>query len=236
MGSYQKGLVGAVALLAAAFFIPAAQATTITTLYNTGVDGSGVIANGSADSHYTIVSPTGLTAVAGTASGGFPIGPWLGDNTASRWIGPENAARFAGANGAVFHYVTTFSLAGLDPTTAAISGQWSTDDQGLDILINGNSLGLATVNNAYNIWTAFSVTSGFVSGLNTLEFVVLNSKADCCGYPAGFNPTGLRVEFTSATALATPLPATWTMMFAGLAVFGFAAYRRKKQTAKFAAA
>jgi hypothetical protein len=42
---------------------------------------------------------------------------------------------FAANGGATFDYQTTFNLTGLNPATAAISGQWSTGDQGLNILI-----------------------------------------------------------------------------------------------------
>ena len=42
-------------------------------------------------------------------------------------------------SGGEYVYRTTFDLTGFDPTTAMISGIWSADDRGIDILINGTS-------------------------------------------------------------------------------------------------
>jgi hypothetical protein len=222
--------VAAVAVVAAgAGLMPAAQAATIA-LFNTGVDAGGVSrSNGSTpDLHYTLNGGSLVTQV-GTSAGGFPIGPWLGDSATSAWIGPLSGAHFAGANGATFDYQTTFDLTGLNPLTAAITGRWSTDDQGVDILINGVSTSQVTPPSSYASWTSFAITSGFVSGLNTLDFLVFNLNADCCGYPAGTNPTGLRVEMTGAADLsAVPLPATWTMMLIGLFGLGLFAFRGTK--------
>ena len=221
--------------------MPTAHASTVA-LFNTGVDASGVSrADGSsADLHYTLTdtsSGNALATIVGTSTGGFPIGPWLADNSISAWIAPliQGAGRFGGVNGATYDYQTTFDLTGFNPATASIAGQWSTDDQGIDILINGVSTGQATPLASYASWTAFSINSGFISGVNTLDFVVYNALSDCCGYPTGYDPTGLRVELTGA-AVATPLPATWTTMLVGLGLFGFVAYRRKKQPEVLAAA
>ena len=43
------------------------------------------------------------------------------------------------------------------------------DNYGLDILVNGVSSG--QVSGGFSNWTMFSLTSGFVPGLNTLDFV-----------------------------------------------------------------
>ena len=235
--------VAAIALgAAAAGIMPTAHASTVS-LFNTGVDAVGVSrADGSSpDLHYTLTDTSNANAIAtivGTSAGGFPIGPWLADNSSSAWIAPliQGAGRFGGVNGATYDYRTTFDLTGFNPATASISGQWSTDDTGIDILLNGVSTGQTTPGSSFASWTALNITSGFISGVNTLDFLVSNLAADCCGYPSGYNPAGLRVELTGTADLATPLPATWTMMLAGLAVFGFAAFRRKKQTASLAAA
>jgi PEP-CTERM motif len=236
--------VAAIALgAAAAGFMPSAHATTFD-LFNTGVDGLGAPRSdgSSPDLHYTLTDTSNggaITTIVGTSAGGFPInGAWLADNSTSAWIAPliPNAGRFGGVNGATYDYRTTFDLTGFNPATASISGQWSTDDTGLNILINGGSTGQTTPGSSFGSFTDFIITSGFIPGINTLDFLVSNLDADCCSYPTGFNPTGLRVELTGTADLATPLPATWTMMLAGLAVFGFAACRRKKQTTSLAAA
>jgi hypothetical protein len=199
------------------------QAAMITTLYNTGVNASNVVlGNGVADSHYTLTTvPSGSTSTqAITSAGGFPIGPWLGDNTVSRWIVPANGD---GDNAAAGDYVfrTTFDLTGFDPATASISGQWLADNRGLDILLNGVSLNFTTSNppGNFTVWTTFLITSGFQAGLNTLDFLVRNDVQ------ATGNPVGLRVEMTG-TASPVPLPAAAWLLLSGLV--GFAALGRRR--------
>lgn len=229
----RKFSAAATAVAALLAFVPGAQAASIG-LFNTGVDATGVSrSDGSTpDLHYTLNGGS-LPTVVGTSTGGFPIGPWLGDSNDSAWIAPLSDARFAGANGATFDYQTTFDLTGLNPLTAAISGRWSTDDQGVNILINGVPTGQTTPPSSYASWTSFVINSGFVNGINTLDFLVFNTNADCCGYPAGTNPTGVRVEFTSVdtAAFATPLPAALPLFAGGLGVLGLLSRRRKKKAA-----
>ncbi|MGD0958299.1 MAG: PEP-CTERM sorting domain-containing protein [Methylomonas sp.] len=202
-----------------------ANANSITSLYNTGVDNSSaLLAAKSTDGHYTLVSnanyspmvTTGAT-IAGNASEGFPYsGPWLGDNTSSEWIIPGTNASGVG----YFDYQTTFSLAGLNAVTAQITGQWSTDNIGIDIILNGVSLGL-TNTNQFSSWTPFSITSDFVAGLNTLDFIVRNTAV---------SPTGLRVEMSgtaAAISTAVPEPGIIWMFISGLC--GLFAYKRNQQ-------
>lgn len=206
-----------------------AQATSITSIYNTGVDAShAVLTNGTVgDPHYTLaVVPSGTTAIRiGTSASGFPIPPWVGDNTSSRWIGPNNTSQMIGPVG-TYRYETTFSLTGFNPSTASVTGNWSADNAGLNILINGTPLGLNTGpgNGAFTSFHSFTVNSGFVGGLNTLDFVVNNAN----GRPGG-NPTGLRVEMNgTATATAVPEPDSLLLILLGTGLLGLAAWRLKK--------
>lgn len=202
--SLVRSLAAAMSLAAAC---AAAHGALIPTLYNTGVDASGaVLPDGTiGDPHYVLASvPTGTSAIRIiTAASGYPIPPYLGDNSLSRWIGPNNNSTLT-SEGGIYTYRTTFDLTAYDLTTAAIVGSWSTDNNGLDILINGISLGFTTSLTQFATGMAgFSVTSGFVPGLNTLEFVVSNFDD---GSP---NPTALRVEMVgSADALSVPEPGT----------------------------
>jgi hypothetical protein len=197
--------------------IGSAQAAPIN-IYNTGVDANGDVVVGGmvGDQHYTLVSfPTGTTAQIKTAtstSEGFPIGPWVGDNSLSRWIGP-NTDNLTGPKG-LYTYQTTFDLTGLDHMTASISGRWATDDPGIDILINGNPTGI--IANGFTAFTDFSINSGFIAGLNTLDFQVLNSRG----------PTGLRVEIANANAVALDEP--YALALLGLGLIGLGINRRKK--------
>ena len=195
-------------VFAAAMLTPvAAPLAAPITLFNTGVDASGTPqANNAAELHYSLFTvPSGTTAVrVATSANGYPVGPWVADNGTSAWIGPNSDSTLSGPIGN-YDYRTTFSLAGLDPASAAIMGSWSTDNQGLDILVNGVSTGSTAAD--YGSFYTFSLTGGFVSGINTLDFIVHNAGG----------PTGLRVEMTgTADSTAVPEPASIAILGAGL--------------------
>jgi hypothetical protein len=173
-------------------FSSIASADDIPGLYNTGVDDLGaVLTDGTiGDSHFALVSvPGGTTDIrVRTAVGGYPIIGYpfyTGDDTASAWIGPNNAADLDGPVG-TYIFRTTFDLAGRDPSTVKITGQWSDDDVG-SMYLNGVPLGIQTAPEgwAFGYWSPFEINQGFVSGVNTLDFVVENRGG----------PVGLRVEF-----------------------------------------
>jgi hypothetical protein len=211
-------------------------------LFNTGVDASGAaLAQGSADSHYSfLTSPAGTATPdsAQTQVGGFPIPPWMADDSLSSWIGP-NAPHAFGPIG-VYDYQTTFDLTGLDATTVVLTGQWATDDDGLTIRVNGANTAFSIPSNngaSFEAWSQFSIddsTGLFHSGSNTLDFIVQNNDPhDLVNYPTGDNPTGLRVEFASAHALAgttnvasAPEPGTYSLFGFGIASLFFAGRRR----------
>jgi hypothetical protein len=217
-----------VALLASA----AAIADTIP-LYNTGVDNNGALLSaGTLDPHYTLVgaSPVGPSAFV-VIPGQFPIIPglWFADGPSSMWIGPfanENAFPPPGYPG-VFDYRTTFNLTGFNLSTVTISGGWSTDNNGVDILINGVSMGLTTPSNQFSSGlAAFAISSNFIGGVNTLDFLVGND-ADIA--------TGLRVELSgSGDLLAAPLPAALPLFAAGLGVIGLIGWRRARKAQSIA--
>ena len=197
--------------------IGSAQAAPIN-IFNTGVDANGDVVTGGTvgDEHYTLISdPNGTITGIKTAtaiSEGYPIGPWLGDNSLSSWIGP-NTDNLVGPGG-LFTYQTTFDLNGLDHTTASILGRWATDDQGIDILINGTATGNTSA--SFGVFTDFTINSGFIAGVNTLDFVVTN----------GHGPTGLRVEITNANAVAVDEP--YALALLGLGLLGLGINRNKK--------
>jgi hypothetical protein len=203
----------------AAAFVTGAQAASIP-LFNTGVDASGTpLADGTiGDPHYVLVSvPGGTTDLrVRTSAGGYPIPPYIGDDSSSAWIGPNNDSEVNGPVGS-YDYRTTFSLAGLNPATALITGGWSSDNNGLQILINGVDTGNpGTSFSQFSIgFASFSISSGFDPGVNTIDFIVNN----------GGGPTALRVEM-SGTASNVPELSTWGMMLVGFAGLGFAGYRR----------
>ncbi len=157
-----------VAAGAALFVALSAQAAPITGLFGTGLDGTGSPVPGAGtDANYTVLE-TGAQALVRT---GLP-GTYFANSATSQWIWQQ-------ANGLPVNvtrtFRTTFDLTGFDASTAVINGLWGVDNIGLDILINGVSTGNAlpgAVISNFSSLHAFSISSGFVSGLNTLDFRV----------------------------------------------------------------
>jgi hypothetical protein len=207
------------------------QAATIPNLFGTGqaADGS-LLPDGSVELHYSLVtSPSGSGYGPNTFvvnNSGYPIGPgnWFDDGPTSKWIGPL-ANMYVSSPEGICVYRTTFDLTGYDPLTAKITGQWSTDNNGVDILINETSTGNTITDGhvtPYTYWqfTPFTVSSGFVAGINTLDFVVNN-------YPGGsLNPTGLRVEMSGT---AVPEPSTIALLgICAMGILGWIGRRCRK--------
>ncbi|MEI8082726.1 MAG: LamG-like jellyroll fold domain-containing protein, partial [Actinomycetes bacterium] len=170
---------------------------TLATLFNTGVDATGhLAANWATDLHYKLVSLPGGTNVVrvATAANGFPIGPWIAGTGPSSWIGPASDNVLDGPGGQ-YVYRTTFDLTGIDPASVSISGMWAADNVGDEILINGKSQGYATwTSPGFSSFEPFTVTGGFLDGINTLDFVLSN----------GGGPTGLRVEMAGTVSTIEP--------------------------------
>jgi len=169
-------------------------------LFSTGVDAGGSpLSGGSADPHWTIAAGTGIVSptpaiVLSSPSGFYAVS---GD---SRWVW-RNAG---GSGGGENTFRLTFDLTGYDPTTAVLSGYWGTDNNGriqlngVDAVGTGDLALTGSVLSNFNITHAFTISGGFVAGLNTLDFVVID--VDSLG---AFNARGLTL---TATTSAVPEP------------------------------
>ncbi len=123
-----------------------------------------------------------------------PAPPWLVAPEGAAWIGPASGLQNAPA-GCCYVYSVTFDLTGFDRTTAVINGQLASDD-GTRIFINGVDIGFANEDVTFQTLRPFTISSGFVPGLNVLEFRVANCEEPACS----FNPSGLLVANLSGTA------------------------------------
>jgi hypothetical protein len=151
------------------------------------------------------------------------VGFWLPNGPNSQWISPSpNQLCCPGETGNLpgsYVYRLIFDLTGLDPSTAEITGQWSTDNNGA-IFINGLPSGNTTPFAGFGSFHPFSVSSGFVPAINMLDFVVENGPSPI----PPRNPTGLRVELSGA---AEPVAEPAVLLLLGSGLGGFALWWRK---------
>ncbi len=208
----------AVKLAVTAFLAVPVFCATITLPYNTGVLNDRTVASGgSTDLHYTDTIPGNTVYVLNS-----PNGLWLAPDAASKWVGPDTGDG-SSYNGGSYNldYQTTFNLTGYDPSSVALTGQWATDNYGTNILINGVPTG--DTSSSYSSWSTFTISSGFVSGVNTLDFLWGNASG----------PGGVRIEFTSATGnpsvSGAPEPASVLLLAGPLVGLAFLRFRRIRQ-------
>jgi len=202
-------------LILAAAVVPCAAIAAPIAVHNTGVNGSDVlVAAGAQVSFWTLVNkPAGASEPIGGNPFRFHDGAYFADTATAAWVAPT-ASGNAGVGGN-YTYALTFDLTGLDPTSASISGIFGTDNNG-SISLNGNAPVATTSFGGFGSTTAFSFTSGFVAGLNTIDVTTNN----------GGDPTAIFVQFNSATAPTSGVPEPTTALLVGLGLIAFASVRR----------
>ena len=229
------------AVLILALAAATSAATITSTLYDTGVNGTGTpfTTLGAADSHFTITAePAGtgtppFDAVTTYVGGYYASGTSIG-TTSADWIstayGPGSTLDTAVG---LYNYEETVVTSGAG--TFMFTGDWGTDNCGT-ITVNGGSspiagtgttigggamAGCSTTNTSYfNTPTAFSFTVNLNSGTNSLDFNVWNSGG----------PTALFVDHlaTGAAASGTPEPSSTLYLLTGLSLLAGAMVRRRR--------
>jgi len=159
-------------------------------VFNTGVDASGdALGDEVLDPHWTLTTSADPTyngpETYTVKSDEFPIPPWIANTSNSKWICPRQDETVV-EDGA-YVYQLQFDLTGYEPDSANMTGQYSVDDGLTDVKINGVSTGISGT--MFDTWHSFSISSGFATGINTLEFFVNNGGTSA-------TPSGLRVELT----------------------------------------
>jgi hypothetical protein len=211
MRLFSKNL--AAAFVGAAAFVAlstASQASTVN-IFSTGVDGSGNVVAG-ADQHYT--SPTGPTTP--TFNGAY-----FPNNATSQWIGGALPVSVP------VDYSVHFTLA--ETGNAILTGLWGVDNEGLDILINGNSTGISLLGvvasnftSLHSFATTLAQSAFFQIGDNILTFQVRDA-----GSPGAFRADGLSVTTTAVT----PIPPAILLFMTALGGIGLLGYRRRGASA-----
>jgi hypothetical protein len=201
--------------------VSAAAVAAYPKLFPTGVDALGnALAAGSPDPHYAILLPNQPAVVVLNN-----VGTWIPDSATSMWIWetssglPVNVTRT---------FRTTVDLTGLDPNLVSVLGTWATDNGGIDILINGVSTGNTC--GGFQAYCNFAVNSGFVAGVNTLDFVVTDVgvisgfRVDTIGIvpkAAPSNPFTVDAINAAGTVFTVPTGAT-SCTFAGSGAWNYA--------------
>ncbi len=222
-GIWLNGIAAGLALLALA--APASFAATLT------------LASTSDSSQWQVA--TALTGVDGSVSS-FPTSGFAPAVTISGrvtdgidWISNRADGSNACCTGTwtFFVFRQTLDLSGYDPATANLQFQWAADDSGQGFAergswtpkfsLNGGPLvaGVWPGDVSYSFGDTTTVSSGFVSGLNTIDFYVEgNGVSD-----------GMAFRPVSFTATAVPEPSTIGLLLAGLGGLGWMLSRRERR-------
>lgn len=195
----------------------AAAQVVVPTLFNTGVTSAGaLLADGAVDPHYQLLTSASASYPVGSPlyvvnSTTYPIPPWMANGPNSKWLSVQTVP--AGVAAGTYTYRTTFDLTGYNPSSASIIGQWAMDDDGLDILINGASTGFSYSGpNQFGFFHPFSISTGFVPGVNTLDFVVHN-RIDRIGIRTEMSLTAVPEPSSLATfGMAVTFAASWRQL------------------------
>ncbi|MDZ7618950.1 MAG: PEP-CTERM sorting domain-containing protein, partial [Patescibacteria group bacterium] len=116
----------------------------------------------------------------------------------------------------VYTYETTFDLRGFLVDTAELTVAVARDDSLAGVYLNGQPVSFSQA--GYTLGSPFTISSGFIDGINTLSFAVNNGGT-------ASNPHGLRVEVWGTAMVPEPS----TILLLGLA--GMALLFRPRQRA-----
>jgi hypothetical protein len=200
------------ALAAAALTLAAtsAKANNIPGVNNTGANSQTC---GASDSSWSVLGGSAFVLSPSCANW---FGSFAADTSTSAWIG---ASTTNPTPATPYSFTETFSMAGLNTSTAVISGLWYIDDTGT-LSINGTVIDTQT-----RTWNGVAFTipdSDLNAGTNTISVTMTSDD--------GIDD-GARVVFTTATASpvgtsAAPEPSS--LLLLGSGIFGLGSLLRRK--------
>lgn len=182
----------------------------VISIFPTGVDDSGNrLPGGSIDPHYWVLQTDACARVLSSAN---HWGDWPVPATGGQWINYEDSWHTTGTH----TFRTTFDLTGFNPCSAILTGVW-TGDNDTEVLLNGNPIGISVETEGFRSLFEFNITSGFQSGVNTLDFNI--TRMD--------DWDGLIVSEISGSAGAVPEPSSVMLLGIGVASVLAFAWRRR---------
>jgi hypothetical protein len=190
----------------------------VVTIFNTGEGtlGGPALATGVTDPHYTLTSAPATVPL--TAITTVPNAAWHVNTATADWISPGSSGDTSWPVGN-YDYQTSFDLTGLNPATAQLSGSWTSDNDAC-IFLNGVKTTSCTGFADFGSLLSFSLTSGFVSGVNKLDFIVDN----------GGGPTGVFAEVSGTASPGTSaVPEPSSLVFLGAVLLGLFTVPRLRQ-------
>lgn len=194
--------------------------------------GEGLGSGGILDPNYMLIGggPYGNLPPSLFTTPPFLSGGWVAPPTGTQWVNPSGNT--LEADNGEYDYQTTFSLAGLNPTTAILTGEFAADNDAC-ISLNGSPTGACTADPCgfqfcgFEELTPFTIGPcpggpncglvGFLPGKNTLDFFVYNLPV---------SPTGLVVTINGTASSTTPEPPS--LVIFGSGVLGVAGLLRRK--------
>lgn len=188
------------------------QPDNLSTAYD--IRGVGIVPVGGVDPRYRVTGPPGsgidAQSVVVLADNTAPGTPWVLNSSESRWVGlgVPGAAGPAGDYTFSINFPVSYAI---NPHRLLLQGSWAASSSGVQVILNGNSLGVtAAVPGSLSTLPALAGRGLFVQGDNTLEFVVRNADggatalrvAASLARVAEANPFDLSTGFDQGTGLA----------------------------------
>ena len=152
---------------------------TAVPIFSTGVVAAGQPSPmGQPDPHFALISaPSGVCCANAYVLNSLPQG-YVANSPTSQWIGPA-ANPFDLQDSGDYDYRTTFDLSGFDPSSVVLNLGLASDNDSR-IFLNGADTGIALTEPSdgapddYDALHPFTISSGFLPGLNTLDLKVHN--------------------------------------------------------------